>query len=163
MNNYYQIIDIYAIAAGCFRLLTHSLCENRKYRGAKDRLDCANILPFAIVMSRNNRKWHPLPFSLIDLCGDDVVVPTIKIKRPQRHSGRLCDREISTKLRTPIVTSDGSFISFNALTAFMASHGRMNIFERAMCFESFYDEKWLPEHTVSVLPEFSSILAIYVS
>jgi hypothetical protein len=82
------------------------------------------ILPFAIVMARNNRKWHPLPFSLVDLCGD-AVVPTIKIKRARRGPpARLCDREISTKLRTSIVTFDGSFVSFNVLACLTVNHDR---------------------------------------
>jgi len=103
-------------------------------------------------MSRNNRKWHPLPFSLVDLCGD-VVVPTIKIKRLRRHSGRLCNREISAKLRTPIVTSDGSFISFNALTAPMANHDWENEYiwiRESLSFYNGYRHSIMPKVIISL-------------
>lgn len=61
MNVIEQLIPT-PLLAGCFRFLTHSLCESweRKYRRVKGLLDRANVLPFVIVMSRNNRKWHPL-------------------------------------------------------------------------------------------------------
>lgn len=132
--------------------------RTRKYRGAKGRLNRANILPFAIVMSRNNRKWHPLPFSLVDLCGD-VAAPTIKIKRPQRHSGRLCNREISAKLRTPIVMFDGSFISFNALITLTVNHDWENEYIWIRESLSFYNKSYWD----SIMPESCLCKACIVS